>query len=367
MLLVLLISACSHKKQEKKLRIIRNKKYKTEILAGRDLLKTHLITNKTAITISVSIAGQTIWSEGIGYSNVELKVQSLPEHKYRIGTTSGLLTAMLILKLQEEGKLDVNKKYTDYISESINKDWNFSLYNLACHSAGLQSFKIMDELVSKKYQNMDSLLYAHKNDKQIYPVNTTLIESSLGICMLGKVAENVTNEKYPKLIIEKIIRPLNLNETQVEISNVIIENKATCYARNMVAQLFLMPSVNVDVVAPALGIISTADDLNKLGQSIMNKELLSEDSYKLLLKSNILPDGSEYKYFMGMAEYTDNMQHNFYMTTGVVIGGSSLLVIYPKQKIVISACSNLSTDFTAYPFGDIIEIFTSKIASSLET
>ncbi len=357
----LLLNACSSKKNDRDLRIILDKEYKEEIVQSRDLLRTHLVTNKTAITVSVSVAGQTVWSEGMGFSNLELKSPAFPEHKYRIGTMSGLLTSMLVLKLQEEGKLDVNKKYTDYITENVNKDWDFSLYNLSCHLSGLQPDRLIDELISEKYQNMDSLIDAHKNDKQLYPINTTKLESSLGICMLAKVAEYVTKDTYQRLVKEKIFNPLNLNETLVELPNVIIENKATCYARDMIARLFLMPSVNINVVSPALGIISTADDLNRLGQAIMNKELLSENSYKLLLQPNV---ASQNNYFTGIAEYTDNMQRSFYMVAGAVPGGSSLLVIYPEQQLVISMCSNLLDDFTSYQFMEIVETFVSKVAKN---
>ncbi|MFV0522673.1 MAG: serine hydrolase domain-containing protein [Mangrovibacterium sp.] len=360
--LVLFLGSCT-KRVERDSRVVLDRAYKDEILKSRDLLAVNLLISHTGLSIAVSVDNKTVWSEGLGYANAELRTMVKPEYKFRIGTSSRLFTSLLLLRMQERGEIDLSKKYTDYVSAEVNPEWSFSLYQLAVNSAGLDLYTddLFREATVKKYANLDSLLAAHRHDKLKYEVNQYFAENTVGACMLAKAAEKVSGKTYRELFKSEVLTPFGLSETQLDYPRFVIKNKASLYARNSIAQVYTAEDGNINTVAPALGILSTADDLNKLGRALMNHEVLSADSYHQLLEPNKLLNGDKSVWGMGIEVTEDNQGDLIYMLRGKVEGGASLLIINPKEKLVVSICGNLSADYSSYPFTQVVGLFMDKL------
>ncbi|XP_013032701.3 serine beta-lactamase-like protein LACTB, mitochondrial [Anser cygnoides] len=73
------------------------------------------------ILVGVSVDGKEVWSEGLGYADVENRVLCKPETIMRIASISKCLTMMAIAKLWEEGKLDLDAPVQKYVPEFPEK------------------------------------------------------------------------------------------------------------------------------------------------------------------------------------------------------------------------------------------------------
>ncbi|XP_062440136.1 serine beta-lactamase-like protein LACTB, mitochondrial [Rhea pennata] len=73
------------------------------------------------ILVGVSVDGKEIWSEGLGYADVENRVICKPETIMRIASISKCLTMMAVAKLWEEGKLDLDAPVQKYVPEFPEK------------------------------------------------------------------------------------------------------------------------------------------------------------------------------------------------------------------------------------------------------
>ncbi|WP_163717649.1 serine hydrolase domain-containing protein [Mangrovibacterium lignilyticum] len=358
---LILFSFYSCKKKSHDPRIVLDHTYKKEIIAGREAMRVYLVGNTSGVSVSVSIGGKTVWSEGLGYANVELKSPARPETKYRIGRSSQMFAAMLIAKLQEEGKLNVNDSFRKYIPDYPEKQFDFNIYNLGTHSAG---FPENNENVVLNKGNLKSLkeyIKASENDTLVYPPNAYFAVNDYGPCLLGILAETIEKTSYSKLVKEMLLDSLGMDETILDNPSYITLNRATPYDRNFVAQLVNAPAIDSRFIAPAYGYLSTADDLNKLGQIILKKEFFSEESYKLFFTRNKLDNGFESNFGFGWNIYTDNQGRKVYIQQGNTIGGSSFLAIFPDQKLVISLCANMQDNSESLPSGKIAQIFLDKI------
>ncbi|MFV0366664.1 MAG: serine hydrolase domain-containing protein [Mangrovibacterium sp.] len=357
------LGSCT-KKEVHDERVVLNPKYKDEILKSRELLAVNLITSRTGLSVSVSVDNETVWSEGIGYSSSELSTVVKPEHKFRIGTSSRLFTSLILLRMHERGEIDLNKNYSDYVSSGVNPNWNFNLYQLAVNSAGLGFYtsELFKEAIRKEYRNLDELLAAHQQDELRYPLNENFAENAVGTCMLVEALRGESGKRYKQLLYDEVLKPFGLSETELDYPHIIIKNKATLYSRNSIAQVFRASDGNIRAVAPAMGILSTADDLNKLGQAILKHEVLTPESYDLLLTPNKLNNGDDSAWGMGIEVAADREGRKFYLLRGEVDGGASLLIICPEEKLVFSVCGNLSNDYTSYPFSEVLGLFMEKLS-----
>jgi len=71
-------------------------------------------------SVLVSYQGEVLLSKGYGYANMEWKIPNSVDTKFRIASTTKSFTAALVLKLVEEGKIDLNHSINDYLPSYRN-------------------------------------------------------------------------------------------------------------------------------------------------------------------------------------------------------------------------------------------------------
>lgn len=96
--------------------------------------------------ISVSVNGQNVWSEGLGYADVENDVHCIPETVMRIASISKCVTAVAAMQLWEDGLLDLDTPVQTYVPEFPNKsidgeDVKISCRQLLCHTSGIRHYE----------------------------------------------------------------------------------------------------------------------------------------------------------------------------------------------------------------------------------
>jgi len=359
---VILLSAYSCSTRKKNQRIILDRTYKNEILESREAVKVHFLTSSApGISVSVSINGKTIWSEGMGYANKELLAPAKPETKYRIGGTSRMFTSFLIAKLQQEGKLNVNHSFYEYIPDFPKKQWDFTPYQLGVHSAGFPEDSTDDLFKqSKTYNTLKDYVKGFSNDSLLYKPDTYFMISNHGPCLLGILAEEVTQKKFSALMEDVILDTLGLDETVIDHPLYLIENRSHTYYQNYIAQMMNAPAIDLSFCTPAQGFLSTADDLNKAGQIVLDSAFFDQESRELFFTRHKLGD-HETNIGFGWLIFKDEQDRQMYAQIGSTMGGSSMLLIYPDYKLVVSICSNLSDDEGRLPAEQIAKIFLKKI------
>ena len=357
----ILFSFYSCKKHYSDPRVVLDREYKNEIIAGRKAMSIYLMTNAPGASVSVSIDGKTVWSEGLGYANKELKAPARPATKYRIGQSSKMFAAMLIAKLQEEGKLNVDSSFYTYIPDFPKKQWDFSVSDLGTNSAGFPETHLEALLNKNNYKDLKEYVHATENDSLAYPPNAYFATSDYGTCLLGVVAETLYQKSYPKLVQHMLLDTLGLKETVLDSPSYLIDNRSSSYYQNFIAQIINAPEIDSRFMAPAYGYLSTADDLNKLGQIVLNKTFFSETSYELFLTPRKLNNGYESNFGFGWSVFTDRDGRKVYIQQGNSIGGSSFLAIFPELKLVVSLCTNLADNSGSLPAGKITQLFLDKL------
>jgi len=297
----------------------------------------------------------------LGYANCELKSFAKPETKYRIGRTSQLFAAMLIARLQDEGKLNIKDSFRKYVPNYPAKQHDFSILNLGTHSAGFPETSNLLLMNKGNLSDLRAFIQTTENDTLVYPPNEYYAVNDYGPCLLGILAETVCKKPYTKLVKEMLLDTLGLAETVLDNPTYITDNRAAPYYRNFVAQVVNAPAIDSRFVAPAYGYLSTADDLNKLGQLMMNEEFFSEESYDLFFTKNKLNNDYISDFGFGWSIFTDREGRKVYVQEGTTIGGSSFLAIFPDQKLVISLCTNIEDSSESLPSGKIAQLFLDKI------
>lgn len=130
------------------------------------------------------------------YNNKKVEKQNI----YGVGSSSKFLSAVLIFKLVEDGKLKIDHKVTDYITlnQSITGIENLTVKNLLNHSSGLSDYTknpdwiigVMNGTAPKYFEEKVLLI----NDTT---TNTgSFSYSNTNYLFLQKIVESVTSESY---------------------------------------------------------------------------------------------------------------------------------------------------------------------------
>ncbi len=359
--IMLCFSSCNKKKPENG--PIYKKEFKQAILDSRQTLSTHMITSFTPGTsICVSIDGEIVWSEGLGMASKELNAPATRETKFRIGSSSQLFTTFLIAKLQEEGLLDLDNSFYDYIPEFPKKDFDFTLRMLAVQAAGFPESQQQDLYQQESsIRTLKDYISHYENDPLVYEPNTYYFKSDYSLALLGILAEDLTEKSYSSLIRETILDTLKLNNTVIDNQMSIIPNRSNTYHRDYIARLVNAPQVNLAPMAPALGFLSTADDLNQAAQQILEPGFFSQESINLFQEPHELRSGQKLNSSFGWLATVDREGRKLLGQAGGTIGGSSVIAVYPEEKLVVSICSNLGDEMDELPVLKIANLFLKQI------
>lgn len=95
--------------------------------------------------VAVMKDSQLVWSEGMGYADVENDVLCTPEHSMRIASISKPLTVVALLQLWEQGLIDLDAPVQKYVPEFPEKEHDgrktvITTRQLLSHVAGIRHY-----------------------------------------------------------------------------------------------------------------------------------------------------------------------------------------------------------------------------------
>lgn len=137
---------------------------------------------------------------------------------------------------------------------------------------------------------------------------------------------------------ENIWSPAKMENTDIEDSNVEYENKADVYIK-LASSFYRCPQNDLSHTNSGGGIQSTAEDMLKFGQAILNYELINSKTTEMMIQlSNKTSNDKEYVLVWDSwitPEQGKVIEHN-----GKQIGCSSYFRIFFDKKVVVATIVN---------------------------
>ncbi len=288
------------------------------------------------MAISVSQNGKLIWSEGFGYAKKKPKTKIEPNKTlFRIASISKSITALTLATLVDDTIIDLNKSIYTYLPNYPKKKYDFNVRELGGHLAGIRHYKGNEFLLNKKLSITEGL-NLFKNDSLLFEPSTAFSYNTFGYVLLSEIMQKASKTDFNHLVKTKIFDPLSMQHTFIEDSEKIIVNK-TNFFRNKGK---LASTVANEYKVAGGGFLSTSEDLIKFGEEIISPTIVSQKALNKILTSQKLKSKKNTGYGIGFSiAFTENKTAKYYHTGGGV-GASTVLLIYPKEGIVISVLTN---------------------------
>ncbi|MBV1883926.1 MAG: beta-lactamase family protein [Pseudomonadales bacterium] len=280
----LLLTACST--APKKPLHIEPGDYSHVIEYAKWLIKKE-IRKRDLVGLSIAIVDdqELVWSSGFGFASVEDGIKATGDTLYRAGSLSKLLTATAIMRLHEEGRLDIDNSVQTYIPSlklrsRFTDDNPFTLRQVLSHHSGLPSeyLKGMWSDNAIDFRDLPALI---GGEYLASPPDTILSYSNLGVSLLGITIENTSDSRYEDYIDEIIFDPLEMESSYIGKSVVPSVLMSEGYRKGKRAAI-------VDLsLYPAGGLVSSVNDLSQFLKMIFAR---GANDNKRVLKANTIEE-----------------------------------------------------------------------------
>lgn len=186
--------------------------------------------------MGVIVDGELVWVKAAGVRETEKNAAVTPETVFRIASMTKSFTAMAILKLRDEGKLSLDDPVAKYVPVLADLSYPTSdspaitIRHLLTHSEG---FPEDNPWGDRQLAQTDETIRAWM--KAGIPFSTapgTAFEySNYGFGILGLIVAKASGKSYADYVRDNILRPLGMNASTFEMSQVPREQIALGYRR----------------------------------------------------------------------------------------------------------------------------------------
>lgn len=245
--------------------------------------------NLPGASVAISKNENLVYTKGYGFANVESKEVATPEHLFRVGSCSKPYTGMAIMKLVEEGKIDLNDKVfgegavlgTQFGTRAYGEDLKkITVANLLHNvsgafvdASGRDLINANEHLSDEQYMNwlLDNTYQEFSPGSQFHYVNVNFFVAAI-------IVEKVSGLAFEDYLREAVWKPIG--DTNSKLGTIAPANmEVTYYGQGVLkGQEY---GTYIDRYLGAGNVISTAENLLRFATAIDGKsgkeDLLPQD------------------------------------------------------------------------------------------
>lgn len=322
------------------------------------------------VTMSVFRSGNGLWMGASGKADLHNNVDMKSCNISRMGSTIKMFTATTILKLQEEGKLNLDDKIASYLSgDNIDKIENAdkaTIRQMLQHSSGIfnyiQNLKFQTASLNdllKEWSANELLKYAY-NKRAYFAPGEDVTYSNTNYILLGLLIEKLEQKPLYQVFDEKLFAPLGLVHTQFAGKNPVPDGIVRGYI-DLYSNLQVIESTynsGWDYYTADGGLISNPYDMNNFFRALMNGEIITSASLNEMLTfatpKKTDPNFFPIQYELGVFKI-ETPKGIAYMHSGDAIGYYANMLYFPDDGTTIVYAVNSN-------YGKIDEFVSTKSA-----
>lgn len=330
------------------------------------------ITAKGVVGILMSVYKPLtgMWIGASGKADLHNNINMKPCNISRVGSTVKMFTATTVLKLAEEGKLNLDDKISSYLEGDVitkieNAD-KVTIRQLLQHSGGIynyiQNLKFQTASINdliREWKPEDLLDYAYNKTSYFQP-GEDVRYSNTGYIMLGLLIEKIEGEPFYKVFERKIFNPLGLTSTRFAASDPVPDDIVRGYI-DLYSKLQVIESTwfsGWDYYTADGGLISNPYDLSIFFQALMNEKIINNQLLNEMLSwkapKDQDPDFFPISYGLGIFNI-ETPKGIAYMHSGDAIGYYANMLYFPDDSTTIVYAVNSN-------YGNIDQFVSTKDA-----
>lgn len=168
--------------------------------------------------VLIAEEGEIIYQNSFGLANELTKEKLSPESIFNLASVTKQFTAMAIVLLQRQGKLNVEDDFSDYLPE-LNAYQNIRVQDLITHQSGLPPYmSVMDQQWDKDVIATNKqviALFAQKMPDILFEPRTAWEYNNTGYVFLAEIIQRTSGLTYPDFLKKHIFNPLGMTNSDI--------------------------------------------------------------------------------------------------------------------------------------------------------
>jgi CubicO group peptidase (beta-lactamase class C family) len=285
-------------------------------VAELDMYLEKLVNSGTPQGLSLVIVknDSIVYTKGFGWADRPRNIPATPRTVYHWWSITKIPTAIAILQLREQGKLQLDDPVSKYLSffkvkYPSNNCPEITIRHLLNHSSGIPDAGIF-RLIKWTHHDGEPPLNQTAFVEKVLPKYSKLkfepgkstSYTNIGYMLLGAIIEKVSGQSYEEYIRQNILEPLKMNETDFvytsemepceaagshparNIMSPLLHIMAGSYIRETSHRHIWMKRVYNDQT-PSSALIGSATDAARLARAYLNKGIL--DGHRILSEASV--------------------------------------------------------------------------------
>jgi CubicO group peptidase (beta-lactamase class C family) len=304
------------------------------------------------VSLVVMRGRAVVVSKGYGLANMSTGTPATDRTIYGIGSLSKQITAAAIMKLVEDGRVQLDAPVATYLPElAVARDTTLRIRSLLRQTSGLSVFDDYPEVDTLgsgpdstmfPFHRVVTMIGAHA---PLYPPDSWWSYNNSNYTLLAAVIERVTGLTYDEYLARVLFRPLGMNVTR-SCSPTAGTDPARAVGYEIAGDsLVVRPTTESRV--PSMtgpgGLCSSVAELANWTRALVDGRAVTPASYRTMTSTRAVDAGvygtftPPYGFGVSVLPFAGQAA---VWHTGVREGFMSVLVYLPKQDIIVAAATN---------------------------
>lgn len=286
---------------------------------------------------------QVILRKAYGMADLELDVPMKPENVFRIGSITKQFTAVAILQLRDEGKLNLDEPMTTYLKKYPAETGDkVTVKHLLDHTSGIPSYTGLPEFGAMMRKDMSpaEITETFKDLPLEFEPGTDWSYNNSAYILLGMIIEEVSGQTYEEYIKQHIFEPLQMTSSYYGDPEKIIPNRVEGYSKRG-DDVSIAGYLSMTLPYAAGSLLSSVDDLAKWDEALYDERIVSQAALKEAWTNTSLADkrstGYGYGWFSSELNGKQVIEHG-----GGINGFVSYFIRVPEEELVVVTLQNFN-------------------------
>ncbi len=300
-----------------------------------DSLLTYLNKNdKFMGSLCIREGENVVFNKAYGFTDVEKNIASDRMTKYKIGSVTKTFTAVMIMQLIEEKKLNLQTKLNRFYPKIPNAE-KITIYDLLHHRTGIVDYINGDSITAKniyRFHSKEEMIQKITDYKPLFEPGTKHEYSNSNYNLLGYIIETLTKKSYAENIQTRIVKKANLLNTyfpQGKIETSVGESYSYLFNGTKWEKVEEWEN---SIAYSAGAIISTPADLTRFMYALFDGKLIKPSSLEQMKE---IKEG----YGKALMQFPFG-ERRFFGHTGGIENFRAVVGYYPTEKLGISLIVN---------------------------
>lgn len=240
--------------------------------------------------VLVAKGDQVLFRQVYGKANYEQDRPLALDSRFRLASISKQFTATAILKLQDDGKLNVSDPVCKWIQPCPQAWEPVRISHLLSHTSGIPDLMARPGWGMRRttHATLDELTEDSKKFGLQFEPGTKVRYNNAGFNLAAAIVEKASGQSYQNYMRDAFFKPLGMTDSGLDLDGG--DHGVVMGYANFPGGLAAQPNANTSIVAGAGAVYSTLDDLLVWQRALHRGALLTPAAYQQMLADHAPAD-----------------------------------------------------------------------------